>query len=68
MPIYEYTCPGCGRTFEKRVSFTESDERQDCPHCGNKHARRQMSLIARTSTGSTRTSAASSSASCGPVG
>jgi putative FmdB family regulatory protein len=51
MPIYEYNCPGCGKPFEKRVGFAEADERQECPHCGNKHARRQLSLIASTRTG-----------------
>ena len=45
MPIYEYTCPQCGKRFEKRVSFNEADERQTCPNCGNRHARRQISLI-----------------------
>jgi len=69
MPIYEYTCPSCGRTFEKRVSFNESDERQECPHCGGRHARRQMSLIARTAAGSSSSGGYRPAASsCGPVG
>jgi putative FmdB family regulatory protein len=69
MPIYEYECPGCGKAFDKRVSFSQSDERQECPHCGNRNAKRQISLIAAPA-GSTKGSSDSftSAASCGPVG
>ena len=65
MPIYEYECPGCGSAFEKRVSFSESDEKQVCPKCGNQHARRQLSVIGGISGGSVSTISAPS---CGPVG
>ena len=33
MPIYEFTCPSCGRTFEELcLSCTEQDK--PCPSCG----------------------------------
>ena len=32
MPLYEYGCSSCGRTFEK-LSFHEGEEIK-CPHCG----------------------------------
>jgi putative FmdB family regulatory protein len=65
MPIYEYECPGCGGFFEKRVGFSESDEKQRCPKCGNEHARRQLSVIGGISGGSVGTVSAPA---CGPVG
>ncbi len=69
MPIYEYTCPQCGRPFEKRVGFAEADERQECPNCGNPHASRGLSLIGGVrGTGSGSSSGARSAPSCGPVG
>lgn len=68
MPIYEYACPGCGREFQKRVSMSSADERQDCPHCGGTHARRQLSLIARSAPSGGSSRSFSSSGSCGPVG
>jgi putative FmdB family regulatory protein len=67
MPIYEYVCPSCGHPFEKRVSFSESDEPQTCPVCGNEHARRQISLVGFTSGESSRGSVRADT-SCGPVG
>jgi putative FmdB family regulatory protein len=32
MPLYEYTCDECGRTFELLV---RSDGTAACPHCGS---------------------------------
>lgn len=44
MALYAYDCPGCGRTFEKRVPMAEADQ-VTCPHCGNTHPKRQLSRI-----------------------
>lgn len=33
MPIYEYTCPACGHTFEKLQSL-EQGTAAPCPECG----------------------------------
>ena len=68
MPIYEYVCPQCGQPFEKRVSFSEADERQTCPHCGNRHARRQISLIGGVTGSGSGGSLRAPAPSCGPVG
>ena len=67
MPIYEYVCPACGNPFEKRVSFSEADQPQPCPTCGHGKAAKQISLVARQSTGS-RGFSANTGAACGPVG
>ena len=35
MPIYEYSCPACGITFEEWVrTSSEADKTQACPQCG----------------------------------
>ncbi len=68
MPIYEYTCPQCGKRFEKRVSFNEADERQPCPNCGNRHARRQISLIGGVKGSGMSGSGLRAAPGCGPVG
>ena len=33
MPIYEYACPSCGRTFEE-LSPASGDQEKPCPSCG----------------------------------
>ncbi|NWG15639.1 MAG: zinc ribbon domain-containing protein [Chloroflexi bacterium] len=45
MPIYEFDCPGCGRTFDKRVKFSEV-ESVVCPLCGNRHVKKRLPTIA----------------------
>lgn len=35
MPIYEYSCPKCRRSFEEWIrSSDEADKDQPCPDCG----------------------------------
>ncbi len=48
MPIYEYACPACGKTFEKiqRTDIAQAS----CPVCG-KTAERIVSRPAATATG-----------------
>jgi len=41
MPIYEYTCAGCGREFEELV--LASDEKVKCPECGSDKTRKLIS-------------------------
>jgi putative FmdB family regulatory protein len=45
MPLYEYSCPGCGQSFEKRVPIAEADQTA-CPHCGGQQTKRQLPRIA----------------------
>ena len=40
MPIYEYSCPNCCKSFEEWVrSSDEADSMQPCPECGTPSAR-----------------------------
>ena len=63
MPIYEYTCPQCGETFEKLVrSFSDSTQ-AECPSCGSAHCRKSMSVFASSVSGRD-----TGGANCGPTG
>ena len=48
MPLYEFHCPGCDRTFEKLVNQQPDEIR--CPNCG-KTAERKVSVFAATGLG-----------------
>jgi len=46
MPMYEFTCPACDKTFEELI-FTSSDEADvTCPTCKSKNVRKQLSAFA----------------------
>ena len=45
MPIYEFTCQGCGRTFETLV---RGGAEPQCPHCQSTHLDKQLSVFATT--------------------
>lgn len=46
MPIYEYCCQDCQRTFEKRRLMSQADDAAECPECGSAHTQRGLSLFA----------------------
>lgn len=48
MPLYEYVCQSCGAPFEKLTSFSQADQPQTCPECGQTHSRRKLSSFAVT--------------------
>lgn len=43
MPIYEYACPNCGKTFEMLRPILEADERAVCPNCRSDKGKRVVS-------------------------
>ena len=45
MPIYEYLCASCGYQFEEVQKFNEPPL-EECPDCGKKSVRRQVSMSA----------------------
>jgi putative FmdB family regulatory protein len=51
MPIYEYSCSDCQRTFEKRRAISQADAEIACPECGGVHTRRGLSRFAAFSKG-----------------
>jgi putative FmdB family regulatory protein len=62
MPIFEYACPKCGKTFEKLV-LSRNPEPVACPHCGWKRVRQMLSTFS-----SAGASAKSAGAVCAPSG
>jgi putative FmdB family regulatory protein len=64
MPLYEYVCKDCGKTFEKIVGWSDFDHPQTCPSCKSENTSKKISLSGRF--GSTLFQ--SSSSSCGSSG
>ena len=64
MPLYEYRCQNCGKTFELLVSFSQADKTFNCPHCASEDTRKQISAVA--SFGASE--GGSSSGGCAPRG
>lgn len=46
MPIYEYRCEHCDRSFDVLTSFAERDRKQPCPTCESTQTRVQVSSFA----------------------
>jgi putative FmdB family regulatory protein len=61
MPLYEYECRGCGKTFEALVDASRTAK---CPACDGVDLTRLLSVFAV----STRDAAPSRSAAPGPCG
>ena len=45
MPIYEFKCKDCGRTFEMNLPMSRSGEKQICPYCQSKKTMRVFSPV-----------------------
>lgn len=67
MPIYEYACQDCDRSFEELVLRRSDEDEVRCPKCKGKRVSKKMSRPAAARSGGGGGSAASS-AGCGPVG
>lgn len=46
MPLYEYRCEECGRTFEELRPSGEADAAIDCPSCESRRTSRKLSSFA----------------------
>jgi putative FmdB family regulatory protein len=44
MPVYEYLCEDCERSFERLSSMAAADDAA-CPACGGSQTRRLLSVI-----------------------
>lgn len=70
MPLYEYRCLDCEKTFEKMNRFSDDPNvPQECPECHGNHTRKQITSFATRLAASGLTSGFSSgSGSCGSSG
>jgi putative FmdB family regulatory protein len=64
MPLYEYVCLNCGKSFELIVDFSENKEQKECPSCNSKLTNRLISSFAShniSNAGTTNSSCSSNS-------
>jgi putative FmdB family regulatory protein len=46
MPVYDYICKDCNKTFEKIITLTEHEkEGISCPHCGSKNVEQEATAF-----------------------
>jgi len=45
MPMYEYACQDCARSFALKRKFAEANEPVNCPECGSLNTRKLLSPI-----------------------
>ncbi len=60
MPIFEYHCNKCGKTFEELV-WGDRNRAIPCPHCGNQSTEKLISVIGGIAMGKSGTPACTSS-------
>lgn len=49
MPIFEYTCKGCGKRFEK-LQKSGSACHAECPSCGSVEVQKELSTFSSAGT------------------
>ena len=47
MPLFEYRCGKCSRTFSLLVGMTAEKAKKECPHCGGRKLAKLISRPAR---------------------
>jgi putative FmdB family regulatory protein len=47
MPLYEFKCQACQRSFEELVRSSDDQGEVSCPSCGAKKAKRLLSAPAK---------------------
>ena len=66
MPLYEYTCKSCNKTFDQLVRASDRDAKVKCPECGSTKTARALSLIAVG--GESKGAASTDTPACGRCG
>jgi putative FmdB family regulatory protein len=51
MPMYEYECKSCRKSFEKLVRSMSERDKTTCPECGSTQVGRKLSAFAVGSEG-----------------
>jgi putative FmdB family regulatory protein len=68
MPIYEYACAPCGKSFEELVLRRSDEAEVRCPGCGSADVGRKMSAPAAARVGGGSGASHSPAPACGPIG
>ena len=63
MPVFDYSCSGCGKTYDVYHKVREVVEDVVCPHCGSTEHKKLFSA-ASVSMGSTSSSYSASQPPC----
>ena len=66
MPIYEYRCPKCERTFEAFLPLSQASAPLRCDSCGFEKVEKLISAPSRASVRSASSGGIVSSAGAGP--
>ena len=45
MPMYEYVCEACEKSFDHIATMSARDAKVACPHCGSKKTGRKLSVV-----------------------
>jgi putative FmdB family regulatory protein len=45
MPLYEYRCQKCGKSFEKLRRMQDADSETECPECQSSDVERLLSAF-----------------------
>lgn len=64
MPLYEFDCQECHRSFEELVRSANAVSEVTCPICGSPQVRKKVSTFASRLSGGGSLSFGSSSAAC----
>jgi putative FmdB family regulatory protein len=42
MPVYDYVCNDCHKSFEIVLTLSEHEKQVRCPHCGSKNVEQEV--------------------------
>lgn len=45
MPMYEFHCEACEKSFDHMTTMSQRDAKVVCPHCGSKKTGRKLSAV-----------------------
>ena len=45
MPVYDYVCNDCHKTFERVLTLKEHELEAKCPHCGSKNVEQEVTAF-----------------------
>jgi len=45
MPVYDYVCQDCHKTFELVLTLQEHEKEIKCPHCSSKNVEQEVTAF-----------------------